>query len=145
MPGNFLRRNGVLVALADALVIVQAGVPSGALNAARWARKLRRPVWAVPGPPWDPKFVGCRAAIDAGARVVTSIGSLLRALGLGEPAREEPAQGQLPLGSPLSSSSPPSPSPPSPRRAPRARTPDRDGRSTWTIAVGAVAGRAGAL
>ena len=35
--GNFPRRNGVLVALADAVVIVQAGAPSGSLNAASWA------------------------------------------------------------------------------------------------------------
>jgi DNA processing protein len=82
VPANFLRRNGVLVALADAVVIVQAGAPSGTLNAASWARRLGRTLWAVPGPPWDPRFTGCRAAIDAGARVVTSIKGLLRVLGL---------------------------------------------------------------
>ncbi len=81
LPGNFLRRNGVLVALSNAVVIVQAGAPSGTLNAAWWARKLDCPLWAVPGPPWDPRFTGCRAAIDAGARVLTSIDGFLRALG----------------------------------------------------------------
>lgn len=82
LPGNFLRRNGVLVALADAVVVVQAGAPSGTLNAASWAQKLGRSLWAVPGPPWDPQFTGCRALIDAGARVLTSIDGLLRTLGL---------------------------------------------------------------
>ena len=33
------------------------------------------------GPPWDPRFTGCRAAIDAGARVLTSSNGLLAALG----------------------------------------------------------------
>jgi DNA processing protein len=81
-PGNFHRRNGILVALADAVIIVQAGAPSGSLNAASWARKQERIVWAVPGPPWDPSFTGCRAVIEAGARTLTSIAVLLRELGL---------------------------------------------------------------
>jgi DNA processing protein len=80
LPGNFHRRNGVLVGLADAVVIVQAGAPSGTLNTAAWAKRYERPVWAVPGPPWDEGFTGCRAAIDAGARVVTSMAGLLRDL-----------------------------------------------------------------
>jgi DNA processing protein len=102
LQANFLRRNGVLVALADAVVIVQAGAPSGTLNAASWAQRLGRTVWAVPGPPWDPRFTGCRSVIDAGARVLTSIDGLLHALGL--------QKDQLPL--PLSSApSPPSPPP----------------------------------
>jgi DNA processing protein len=87
--GNFHRRNAVLVALSDVVVLVQAGAPSGTLNTAKWARKLGRPIWAVPGPPWDPLFVGCRAAIDQGARVLTSIPGLLAALGL-EPRSQLP-------------------------------------------------------
>lgn len=88
LPGNFLRRNGVLVALSDAVVIVQAGAPSGSLNAASWGRKLGRPVWAIPGPPWDARFTGCRSAIDEGAFVFTSTARFMAALGL--PARQAP-------------------------------------------------------
>ncbi len=50
--GSFLARNRVLASLADVLVVVQAGLPSGALSAANCARKLSRPVWVVAGSPW---------------------------------------------------------------------------------------------
>lgn len=84
LPNNFIYRNAILVALADAVVIIEAGVPSGTFSAASLARKQGRPVWAVAGPPWDPRFAGCRRAIDDGARVITSSASLLDALGLGD-------------------------------------------------------------
>ena len=82
LPGTFLYRNAVLVALADAVVIVQAGIPSGTFSTASQARKQGRPLWAVAGPPWDPRFAGCRRALEKGARVVTSARALLGALGL---------------------------------------------------------------
>ncbi len=44
----FLARNRVLVALADAVVVVQAGFPSGALRAASCARTLGKRSWVVP-------------------------------------------------------------------------------------------------
>jgi DNA processing protein len=98
LPGSFLYRNGVLVALADAVVIVEAGIPSGTFSTASQARKQGRPVWAVAGPPWDPRFAGCRRAIDQGARVVTSARGLLGALGLsaGDTAGDA-GPSQLPL------------------------------------------------
>jgi DNA processing protein len=114
LPGNFLRRNGVLVALSDAVVIVQAGAPSGTLNAGAWAKKLGRRLWAVPGPPWDPRFTGCRAAIDAGAEVVTSIDRFLHAL-------ELPSD-QLPLPLDVARAT----GPRSALRAPRLPTPQVD-------------------
>src|SRR4029077_15271079 len=46
-PGSFLSRNRVLVALADAVVVVQAGNPSGALRAAECARASSKPMWVV--------------------------------------------------------------------------------------------------
>lgn len=48
----YFRRNELLVSLADALVVVQARHRSGALNAAKHARELGVPLWAVPAPPW---------------------------------------------------------------------------------------------
>ena len=52
----FLARNRVLVALADAVVVVQAGPRSGALHAASWARKLGKPLWVVPVAPWNERL-----------------------------------------------------------------------------------------
>ena len=84
---NFFLRNSVLAALADVLVVVQAGAPSGALNAAAHARKLGRPVWAVAAPPWEARFTGCLSEIDRGAHVLTSIDAFLVAIGLARPAK----------------------------------------------------------
>jgi DNA processing protein len=101
---GFLARNRLLVALADAVVVVQAGRPSGALHAASWARKLNKPLWVVPTPPWPPwpeKFRGSHRLLDEGARPLTSIDPLLRSLGL---AAAEAASGvaRLVLNRPLS-------------------------------------------
>ena len=49
---GFHQRNAVIAALSDALVVVQAGHGSGALSAARSARRYGRPVYAVGAPPW---------------------------------------------------------------------------------------------
>jgi DNA processing protein len=77
-PNVFLSRNRVLVALADAVVVVQAGFPSGALNSARWATSLGKPLWAVPVAPWMTKgFEGSQALLHQGARALTSIDSLV--------------------------------------------------------------------
>jgi DNA processing protein len=81
-PLSFFSRNGVLVALSETVVVVQAGIPSGALNAAAWARRLGRPLWAVCPPPWTSGFAGCALMLDRGARPLTSIGMWLRAVGL---------------------------------------------------------------
>jgi DNA processing protein len=79
---HFFARNRILVALSDVVVVVQAGAPSGALNAAAAARKLGRPLWVVPGSPWTRAFAGCLSEIDRGAHVLTSIDGFLGAVGL---------------------------------------------------------------
>jgi len=87
---RFLRRNGVLVALSDVLVIIQARLPSGALNAAAWARRLDRPRWVVCPLPWDaanPDFAGCQLERKAGARALTSLDDFLTATNLPVPLR----------------------------------------------------------
>lgn len=106
---GFLRRNRVLVALSDALVVVQAGLPSGALQAASWARKLGRPLWVVPAAPWMDAFEGSRALLEQGARPVTRIEAFLAALGLGiatAPPGEARASGPAGATGPLDSSLP---------------------------------------
>jgi DNA processing protein len=81
----FLARNRVLVALADAIVVVQAGLPSGALHAASWARKLDKPLWVVPAAPWMDGFAGSRQLLAEGARPLSSIELLLASLRLAPP------------------------------------------------------------
>ena len=79
---GFLARNRVLVALSDAVVVVQAGVPSGALHAASWAQKLSKPLWVVPAAPWMDAFRGSHHLLEEGARPLTSADRLLGSLGL---------------------------------------------------------------
>jgi DNA processing protein len=91
---TFLYRNGVLAALSETLVVVQAHYQSGSRNAASWARDLGRPVWAMTAAPWMTSFCGSSSEIELGrARPLCTTRQLLRALGLGEPV-EAP---QLPL------------------------------------------------
>ncbi len=80
--GGFIARNRVLVTLSDAVVVVQAGAQSGALNAASRARQLGKPLWVVPAAPWMEDFAGSRQLLASGARPLGTPGELLAALGL---------------------------------------------------------------
>lgn len=79
--GAFLARNRVLVALADAVVVVQAGFRSGAVHAASCAKALGKPLWVVPAAPWMSDFAGSLKLIEEGASVLSSTDILLRSLG----------------------------------------------------------------
>jgi DNA processing protein len=83
---GFLVRNRVLVALADAVVVIQAGFPSGALHAAGSAKHEGKPLWVVPAAPWMAKFEGSVMLLDQGARPLTSAEALLQGLGLAAPS-----------------------------------------------------------
>ncbi len=81
---SFRARNRVLVALSDAVVVVQAGRRSGALHAAGCARKQRKPLWVVPPAPWAKGFQGSRYLIETGALPLTRSHLLLRSLALSD-------------------------------------------------------------
>ena len=66
-PWTFARRNATIAALAEAVVIVEAGERSGALITADDARRLGRPLFAVPGPLGSAASVGTNALIACGA------------------------------------------------------------------------------
>jgi DNA processing protein len=95
---GFLARNRVLVALSDAVVVVQAGHRSGALHAASCARKLGKPLWVVPAAPWASDFAGSHKLLDEGARPLMAVEAFLRAMGLavGPARRDEGAPGGSP-------------------------------------------------
>jgi DNA processing protein len=79
-PWQFLERNGVVAALADAVVVVEAPARSGALNTAGWAAG-RVPVLAVPGDVDRRHVQGCLALIRDGATLARNAGDVLEALG----------------------------------------------------------------
>ncbi|MGW0179779.1 DNA-processing protein DprA [Nocardia sp. NPDC003345] len=67
---HFLARNRVVAALADAVVVVEAGLRSGARNTVKWARRIGRPALAVPGSVESAASVGCHRMIRDGEAVL---------------------------------------------------------------------------
>jgi len=63
----FPTRNRLLAALADAVLVVQAGEASGSLITAKWAARLGRPLFVVDPPAETPDWSGNRALLAAGA------------------------------------------------------------------------------
>jgi DNA processing protein len=79
-PG-FLVRNRLIAALSRGTVVVEAALRSGALNTARHARELCRPVMAVPGPIDSDQSAGCHELIrEYGAMCVTSADDVIEHL-----------------------------------------------------------------
>jgi DNA processing protein len=78
--GGFHQRNEILAAATAATVIVQAGYKSGARSTAGAARRLGRPLFAVPHAPWDESGQGCALELALGARALTCAGDLIRAI-----------------------------------------------------------------
>jgi DNA processing protein len=99
---HFPQRNRILAALAEAIVVVEAGARSGALITVDHALDLGRDVFAVPGPIGRETSAGTNALLKDGARVATSAADVLDVLGVrparvaAEPAAETPA-GSVPM------------------------------------------------
>ena len=81
-PAQFIQRNGVVAALADAVVVVEAAERSGALNTASWAANLGIDVLAFPGDVDRPIAAGCNALIRDGATLVRDAADVLEVLGI---------------------------------------------------------------
>jgi DNA processing protein len=80
VPWQFLARNAVIAALADAVVVVEAAQRSGALNTAGHAADRGIPVLAFPGDVDRAKAAGCNALIRDGATLVRDAADVLAAL-----------------------------------------------------------------
>ena len=81
---HFPRRNRLMVALARALLVVQARVRSGTLTSVRWAADLGREVLVLPGPVDAAAGEGPLLLLREGATPVGSAAHVLEALGLEE-------------------------------------------------------------
>ncbi|MGH2492285.1 MAG: DNA-processing protein DprA [Candidatus Limnocylindria bacterium] len=85
-PWTFVKRNATIAALAEAVVVVEAGERSGALITAEDARRLDRPLFAVPGQLGSAASVGTNALIASHqARALVGGEALLDALALWGP------------------------------------------------------------
>jgi DNA processing protein len=84
---RFLARNRVIAALATGTLVVEAGERSGAMNTARHARDLGRPLMAVPGPITSDLSAGCHHIIrNWHGALVTSAGDVIDAISAAVPA-----------------------------------------------------------
>jgi DNA processing protein len=84
MQHTFHQRNGVLAALTNATVVVQAPLISGARSTANAARKLNRPLFVMPSWPWEPKGKGNLLELSRkGTRLFDEV-DLCRQLGVEE-------------------------------------------------------------
>jgi DNA processing protein len=85
---NFVRRNRIIAGLASAVVVVESKTKGGSLMTAKYAVEYSREVFAIPGRLDDVRSAGCNSLIASDmARIVTSAGQLVDALGLGGPHR----------------------------------------------------------
>lgn len=105
--GNFPRRNRLIAALSQGVLVVEMGARSGAQHTVGFALEQGREVFAVPGPIGAETSAGTNQLIKEGARVVTSVEDVLEELrGVGAalprrvPAPPERDQASLVLLSP---------------------------------------------
>lgn len=74
---HFPRRNRIIAALSELVVVVEGEVKSGALITAKLALELGKDVLAVPGPIDSPQSGGPNQLIKDGAGVVTSVKDII--------------------------------------------------------------------
>lgn len=70
MKQRFLSRNRLIAAMTRVTVVVEAGVPSGAINTAAHAGELGRPVAVVPGSVYSSASAGCHKLLRDYAAVL---------------------------------------------------------------------------
>jgi len=78
---SFVRRNRLIAALSTAVLVVEAGLPSGTFTTADQALDMNRDVYAVPGSIFAPECRGSNRLIRQGAHPITDIAEFAQALG----------------------------------------------------------------
>ena len=92
--GAFPKRNRIIAALSDPLIVIEAGERSGALITSRQALDLGRTVAAVPGPIGSPRHVGSNRLLADGATFIGSIEDAIALAGLESQAAPAAVDGE---------------------------------------------------
>lgn len=74
---RFHERNRLIAAVSDAIIVAQAPRRSGALSTAESARRLGKPLYIVPGAPWDPLVEGSLGLLERGAKICIKAADVL--------------------------------------------------------------------
>lgn len=77
----FPRRNALIASLGTATVIIESMRDSGALITAEKAKKYKKPIFAVPGHPYDERYWGNNYLLKNGAHFLTETQDILEILG----------------------------------------------------------------
>ncbi len=75
--GNFPRRNRLITALSDAVLVVEMGLRSGAQHTVNYALDQGKEVLAVPGPVGVPTCEGTNRLLQDGAALITSASDVI--------------------------------------------------------------------
>lgn len=78
---TYPRRNRIIAGLSPILLVVEAGVKSGALITAKISKKYNKKIFAIPGPLTSSVSIGTANLIKNGAQIVTDIQDILSEYG----------------------------------------------------------------
>ena len=84
LPSNWTypKRNRIVAGLSQAVLVVEAGLKSGSLITAGYAKKYNRKLFAVPGPITSAASQGANALIQEGAEIANSAKEILKFFGV---------------------------------------------------------------
>lgn len=82
--GHFPKRNRLIAALSDGIVVVEAAYQSGSLLTAQYGLEMGKEIFAVPGSPMDPRCRGSNRLIKNGATLTESAQDILEVLDKGQ-------------------------------------------------------------